>query len=394
MATKTFSIYMRVQEAPGKWPQYKAVLGKNGKIKPGLVWIGGVETKRTGDYIIDNSSNPKWIRVGPDALEAQRRQLELLGGAQTPPVQSQPVPTEIVAPAAPQSDKLTLRAAANEYYVSLKECGRDPKTIASYKLGVEPFITHCTKMYITDVTKADVKAYMGWLREQPKPARKHGNPDRTVANRILNVTIFLKAHDVIVVWKRGEKPKFINKVISAHSDAELGLLYSYADTDETFLMDFYLGSMARESEGSHCKFTDLTGTSLTVIGKQKKRRIIEIPESLANTIREREKTSKSEWLFPNGCGRPNENLLAVLQNMAKRAGAKFHTEIHKLRKTGASRLAAAGVAPHAIMGQLGHTSLAVTTRYLTDVVPQETKQKIKDAQFTMGPRLVKTGTDD
>jgi integrase len=81
-----------------------------------------------------------------------------------------------------------------------------------------------------------------------------------------------------------------------------------------------------------------------------------------------------------------------LQDLAKRAGAKFHTELHKLRKTGASRRYLKGVPLSTFMQELGHESLATTQDYLASVRRQdETKNAVADADFVQKPRLV-TGT--
>jgi integrase len=78
--------------------------------------------------------------------------------------------------------------------------------------------------------------------------------------------------------------------------------------------------------------------------------------------------------------------------LAKRAGAKFHTELHKLRKTGASRRYLKGVPLSTFMQELGHESLATTQDYLANVRRQdETKNAVADADFVQKPRLV-TGT--
>jgi integrase len=83
-----------------------------------------------------------------------------------------------------------------------------------------------------------------------------------------------------------------------------------------------------------------------------------------------------------------------LQNLSKKAGAKFHTELHKLRKTGASRRYLANVPLPTLMLELGHESLAVTQDYLADVrKPGEAKKAVTDADFVPKPKLVKTGTN-
>jgi integrase len=79
--------------------------------------------------------------------------------------------------------------------------------------------------------------------------------------------------------------------------------------------------------------------------------------------------------------------------LAKRAGAKFHTELHKLRKTGDSSHYLKGVPLKTLMQELGHESLATTQDYLADVRREdEAKKAVTDADFVSKPRLV-TGTD-
>jgi integrase len=92
--------------------------------------------------------------------------------------------------------------------------------------------------------------------------------------------------------------------------------------------------------------------------------------------------------------RKRKQRLALDEFIAMKAGAKFHTELHKLRKTGASRRYLAGVPLPTLMLELGHESLAVTQNYLADVRrPGEAKKAVSDADFVPKPKVVKTGTD-
>jgi integrase len=97
-------------------------------------------------------------------------------------------------------------------------------------------------------------------------------------------------------------------------------------------LDYFLGSMARDSEAYKCHYSDLAGVTLIIRGKQDKTHTVEISPRLASAIVERSKRSKSEYLFPNRKGKPDQHLLRDLQALAERAGAKFHCELHKLRK--------------------------------------------------------------
>jgi len=111
---------------------------------------------------------------------------------------------------------------------------------------------------------------------------------------------------------------------------------------------------------------------------------------LAKIILDRRKHSKSELLFPNTLGKPDTQLLRKLQNLAKRSEAKFHTELHKLRKTGASRRYLNGVGLPTLMLELGHESLATTQKYLSDVRKEEEIRKaVADADYVPKPQIVR-----
>jgi integrase/recombinase XerD len=216
--------------------------------------------------------------------------------------------------------------------------------------------------------------------------RKHANPDRTYFNKVSHVAIFLKACGVRPGLKASEYPRYHEKQVVAHTDEELEVLYREADEDERFLLDFFIGTMVRDHEAQIAKYSDLTGTTLTVHGKQHKTRTVEISKRFALAIRERgeaaTKNGGSELLFPNENGRPNTHLLDVLQELAGRAGAKFHTELHKLRKTGASRRYRAGELLITLMQELGHADLSTTQQYLSDVKPEATKQAVAASSYT------------
>jgi integrase len=278
--------------------------------------------------------------------------------------------------------KTPMADAIAEYKSNLAARGCDVKTIRSYSAAVDQFAEICRTPNVEDVVKQDILDYMGWLRKQPVPMRKRSdgscsnNPERSYANKVGNVAIFLKAYGVSGLLKKSEYPQYTEKLVSAHSDDELAFLYAHADSDQRFLLDYFLGSGVRDGEAAHAEYTDLRGNVLEIKHKPhlnwhpKKHecRKIPIPQSLADSIRARQKSADSPLIFPNSEGKPNEHLLRVLQDdIAKKAGAKFATELHKLRKSRATRWAAGGIRVDVIQKLLGHKNLSTTQRYLADV---------------------------
>jgi integrase len=363
VAISKYTLYKYVK-FEGNWRYCKAAYHDNGKIKPDIVFVNVkqalLEKHAEGRYYM--SHNGSWIDAGADALEAQRKRKQRLAFDEFNRVSGKTyAQCALVLPDGP--GRVTLAAAAEKYFANCEARGLHPESIRKYRTAVDPFLQHCGVTYLDECrdNKQVLLNYMGWLRKQLVPKRKHGNPERTLANRIGDVRIFLKEFGVTKLLKKNEEPKYHNKIVVAHPDDELDVLYGVADAEEKFLLDFFIGSMARDHE-AYGKYghPDLTGTTLTLYGKHHKTRTVEITDRLADAIRERRKRRNSKALFVNRNGKPDKHLLRKLQNIAKEAGAEFHTELHKLRKTGASRRYIARVPLPTLMLELGHESLAVT----------------------------------
>jgi site-specific recombinase XerD len=403
MAQSKFTLYKYVKLKDEVWRYKKAAFYSNGKIKPNVVIVGKdakgkliEETHVEGKYVMNH--NGAWLDAGVDGLQAQRRRNARLDAVEFQRLRGTvPAPSPIMQTT---FDCLTLAAAAERYLSNCEKRGLHAKTIHKYRSAVDAFVEHCGVTYVDECreNKQPLLDYMGWLRMQPVPKRKHGNPERTLANKVEDVRIFLKEFGVTKLLKKNEEPRYHEKKVVAHTDDELAVLYACANIEGTFLLDFFVGSMVRDHEAYGCRYRDLTGTTLTIYGKHHKTRTVEISERLAAAISYRRKRVKADYddlLFANRKGNPDQHLLRKLQRIAKRAGAKFHTELHKLRKTGASRRYLAGVPLQTLMMELGHESLATTQKYLADVrKPGEVKRAVSDADFIPKPKIVKkTGTD-
>ena len=399
MAQPKFTLYKYIKLADRSWRYCRAAFYSNGKIKPNRCIVDGKEEEHPeGSYHLYHKKG--WIPVGADALDAQRRrnaqldhyELNRLRG--TAPAQSQAA-SAIVG-------KTPLVTASQQYFSNLEARGADPKTIRTYRTAVEPFIENCAKIYVEDATKQDMINFMGWLRKQAAPQRRNSNPDRTYANKVGHVAIFLKTFGLSRLLKKSEYPQYEEKTVTAHIDGELEYLYAHANAEQRFLLDFGLNSGFRDGELSHAEYADLVGNTLEVKGKPHLRwkpkkhhcRKVTVSQKFADAFRARGKSSKTSLVFPNEAGKPNQHLLRDLQALTPN-DKPFHTELHKLRKTWATRLALAGMAPHVLQKRLGHKNLATTQKYLADVdlTSKEHTEVVEKATYTPKPKVVKTGTD-
>lgn len=240
--------------------------------------------------------------------------------------------------------------AVERYFSNLQAQGKDPKTIRAYRVAVDGFVSQCRKQYVEQIEKQNVIDYMGWLRQQPLPERKHSNPERTYANKLGHLAIFLKSVGKPRLLAKNEYPQYEEKQVKAHTEKELEYLYSQADAEKRFLLDFGLGTGFRDGEISHAEFED-PGEDDVISVRRKPQwkwhpqkhhfRDVKIAHVLAEEIRAR---GTSGLIFPNEQGHPDGHLLRKLQRLTKET--TMHTDLHKLRKTWATRLALAGMPLH------------------------------------------------
>ncbi|MDB5348639.1 MAG: tyrosine recombinase XerC [Schlesneria sp.] len=76
---------------------------------------------------------------------------------------------------------------------------------------------------------------------------------------------------------------------------------------------------------------------------------------------------------------------SLMTRLRKAAGIRKRVHFHGLRHTMASELAAEGVPMHVIQQQLGHSNLAVTSRYINHLNPQETIAAMKARSWNGTP---------
>jgi len=143
--------------------------------------VGGKEEEHPeGAYYLYHTK--QWIGVGADALEAQHS--ETSGSTRKNSSGCVERLRMQKATVEPTFGKNPLAVAADRYFSNLEARGSDPKTIRTYRTGVDPFVETCTRTHIEDVTKQDMIDFMGSLRKQPLTKRRNSNPNRTYANKV------------------------------------------------------------------------------------------------------------------------------------------------------------------------------------------------------------------
>jgi integrase len=267
--------------------------------------------------------------------------------------------------------------------------GAAKKSISAYRNRLGFYLRFCAEIRVTDVRFGDfdhLMKYVGWLRLQKK---RNGQAigDRCVANIFSTLGTFALAHGVTTPNKKVlSKLGYAKKVVKAHPDRELQLMWAAMTPDEELLYKFFLWSLGREQEVAHTEVGDLDFINNRVHicpkrhrqfrlkSKRNRRgnvgdRYVPFLPSLMAKLKEyveRKGLKEGDLLFPNTEGNVEGHYLRKLQRIGKRAGLPFHLELHQLRKTGATLHYAGGKGvPLATISQwLGHSSLQMTEEYL------------------------------
>jgi integrase/recombinase XerD len=371
----TVSLYREVQD------------GKKRKYVPVNLGRGRQPVDLSGPFYLRYFNPTKgkrvWEHVGDDpqlaktARSEKERLLRLKGAAGA-------VGINVALP----GERLTISDAVIDYFRNLENQGKDPKTIKAYRVALNQFRQSCSKLCIDQITKQDLLDFMGWLRKQPRKARKSGDPNRTYFNKVNHTIIFLKAFGITKILKKSEYPRYMPKAVVYYDAAQVSAMYAAVlDDEERFTLDYFLKTGVRDGEAAHAEYADIRDNFLHISDKAQYKwhpkhwqcRRIPIPTELVKAIEKRQKDNPGQRLiFPNANGRPNQHLLRVVQRIAKRAGKDLHADLHTFRRTFATMFSRT-LNVQTIQYLLGHKDIKTTMLYLgiADLNSPETRKAVE-----------------
>ena len=253
MANRTATLYIRITTPDGRKSYCKPVYHSKGRLKPQYAMVSGeAEHHNEGVYYLrfgTNGGKQKFVLIGKDpyvALDKLAEKQRWLRDRERQIVPQTPVDAK------PESSRLSIDKAVEQYFQNLHSQGKDPKTIRAYKVAVEEFRQSCQKQFMDEIVKQDLIDFMGWLRSQPPKLRKDGtprkprrsgDPNRTYFNKVNDAVIFLSAHGINRLLKKSEYPKFAEKPVLYYDAEQVKTLYAAAKNDEErFTLDFFFKS--------------------------------------------------------------------------------------------------------------------------------------------------------
>jgi integrase/recombinase XerD len=224
------------------------------------------------------------------------------------------------------------------------------------------------------VTLAEVQGFATLLEEN----RLATSTQRTIMAAIRSLISFAHKSDVLpknvgALVELPEAPDTLNERLLSEFEVQSMIVLETNPRNRLILRLLYLGGL-RVTELCQLKWKDLQrrGESgqVTVLGKGSKTRSVLLPKSLWMELKQfRGNAAADDPVFRSRKGNheghlTRERVHQIVQAAAKRAGIKGHVSPHWLRHAHASHALERGAKVHLVAATLGHSSVAVTGRYL------------------------------
>ncbi|MGB8031775.1 MAG: site-specific integrase [Terracidiphilus sp.] len=394
MALPKFTIYKHVKLKHG-WRYCKTAFHSNGKIKPNVVLVQGVEeTHREGAYYLNH--NQTWIPVGEDAKEAVNERLKRLNVAQYHRLNGTAPPEVKKTPVG-----IPLQIAIDDYLAGIeREVASRNKRKGTLELArntLKKFREHSKVQYLSEITVAHLDNYAAWCIAT---SRTHSSD--TGRNEFLRVNQFLRSRGIVLTKVDGNKlvpigmkdaPKVSEaKNVITNTPEELDKFFAaccgfkqwvaFQTLQRTGLREMELVTLRPEdivldATKPYIDVCKRTVEGYEFVPKWYQERHVELDPDLTEVIRKLKSTCRSELVFGTASGHLNLHLLRECKRVAGRAGlppARFR--LHRFRANFATHCLREGMDLETLRCILGHRDTESLRSYVNALEGEERAAKM------------------
>lgn len=298
------------------------------------------------------------------------------------------------------AEKRHVSKAVQEYLADCKDrqgksgYGLAVRTSETYEYRLGFLIEFKQEAHMDEVNEEFIKGFRRFLRNHKKNLS-----DRTCYNIMQSVSTFLIRNGNGVAKTILKEMSYPPTEVIPYEIADMQKFFEACNEEEELIFKFFLHSMAREMEVANCEVRDLKfdqnilhicpkpDRNFRLKGKRsgqaKKGRKVPMPSLFMSRMKKFcVGKGPRQLLFPNGVGHVEYHFLRKCENIARRAGfANWEDfDLHRWRKTGATKHHRGGVSVRTIQAWLGHESLEVTLDYLgvDDAAGESSQQHVNN----------------
>ncbi len=401
----------------GRWQFHAVARNEDGKPNPERIVIAGKQVNwhsPGAKFYLDwfDPVSGKRIReiagIAPrEAKDAWTRKSKILSGE-----------IEQDEPTQPQLDNRTIDDAIERFLVEVKAT-KGGSTLEAYQRDLRWFRNHCSKRYVSRLTRDDAMALFAAGREQQLN-------QKTINRRVIVMLNAMRGAGASIELRKGDWPKTIEKKIEIYQPEELKKFFAACSNDERLLFRTFLFTGFRFQEIMTLTWPDINfkdGTASVApkshpkfTPKSYEERSVPLPRKLIASLAARQKKSKSLLVFPapphpkrpgyGGKG-PDRHMLELCKKIAFRAGlncgrcigqytikkSKTKKEIraycckteprchnwnlHRWRHSFATQMLQSGLDIRSLQLLLGHKNLSTTEKYLKSLRLGDLRDKVE-----------------
>jgi integrase len=401
----------------GRWQFHAVARNEDGKPNPERIVIAGKQVNwhsPGAKFYLDwfDPVSGKRIReiagIAPrEAKDAWTRKSKILSGE-----------IEQDEPTQPQLDNRTIDDAIERFLVEVKAT-KGGSTLEAYQRDLRWFRNHCSKRYVSRLTRDDAMALFAAGREQQLN-------QKTINRRVIVMLNAMRGAGASIELRKGDWPKTIEKKIEIYPPEELKKFFAACSNDERLLFRTFLFTGFRFQEIMTLTWPDINfkdGTASVTpkshpkfTPKSYEERSVPLPRKLIASLAARQKKSKSLLVFPapphpkrpgyGGKG-PDRHMLELCKKIAFRAGlncgrcigqytikkSKTKKEIraycckteprchnwnlHRWRHSFATQMLQSGLDIRSLQLLLGHKNLSTTEKYLKSLRLGDLRDKVE-----------------
>ena len=403
VASCNFTKY--IKRGPNRWQHCPVVRGKTGRVKQDVVLVDGrIEHHPEGYYSLDwrEGGTRHRLGLGKDASAAQlawerhvaTRRARAIGIAVAEDRCAVGLDMEQVC----------------EEFLDETRLQRSPATFKQYRTSLAYFQESCGTRRLDQIDRRTLLDFRQFLVEEKKLS------PRTIWTKMMVVEQMLKTYGRNRLLRRGDWPRYVERIPQAYSPAELQRFFAACRPHDFLLFQFFLGSGFREKEVQFLTWRDISleeqlarVTAKSECGffpKTWEEREALLPTHLIERLRVLRSSADLDcpWVFPSQTGCVSYHFLERLKRIAWRAGLNCRTcrgkkrgkknsdcrvgpdcmswFLHKFRATYATNQLRAGTDIRTLQVWMGHKDLASTMRYLKAGHGKDLLEKV-DAAFAV-----------
>ena len=260
-------------------------------------------------------------------------------------------------------------------------------TLTAYRTDIEQFVAYLSEFYeLTDPERADAQMVRSWIASLSEAKLDNRSINRKIATlraffdfllrqRVIEQNPMLKTK---ALKTDRSLPQFVKEPEMTNLLDKVEFPEGFAGMRDKLVMELFYGTGIRLSELIGLKDSDVNAyeSTITVLGKRNKHRIIPLNTSLLHEIQAYQAEKNTQFVCENlivsDTGNPAYPVL--IQRITKRylslVTSLEKKSPHVLRHTFATHLLNRGADLNAIKDLLGHTSLAATQIYTHNSVEQ------------------------